>query len=183
MYAKAFASMFTGSMRKSGPDVFAIWVYILSNTDRDHHVEINCADIADRIGNITAERVGQIVQKFCEPDEASRSKVHEGRKLTREGEYDYFVINHAEYSKILNNEDRKEYFRRKQNEYRDRKRQKKKASRKGPSPLEDAAVKAAMAGDDVKYDALVATNTFSCATEATPVQPLLDNLPRPQETS
>lgn len=164
MYAKAFASMFTGSMRKSGPDVFAVWVYILANTDRDHRVELNFGDIADRIGGITAERVGHIVQKFCEPDLASRSKIHAGRKLLREGEYDYFVVNHDDYSKILNNEDRKAYFRRKQKEYRDR--QKLRKIKKGtPLAGETSYVKAVEDGRTKDAERLESLNIPQEANE------------------
>ena len=156
MYAKTFASMFVGSMRGGGPEVFAVWTYVLANTTKEHRVELNVEDIADRIG-MSASKVQEVIDHFCSNDEHSRSKVHGGKKLIREGEYQYFVVNHEEYCKILNEEDRKEYFRRKQQEYRERQKELRKNRPKrskpgGALPLEKQAIKDFEAGRDKEWD-------------------------------
>jgi hypothetical protein len=56
------------------------------------------------------------------PDPRSRNKLHEGKRLVKEGEYQYFIPSWETYHEIKNADDRREYNRIKQREYRERKR-------------------------------------------------------------
>lgn len=109
MYGKFFASAFTGSMMASGAEVFAVWGYVIANAV-DSHVELNPRLLAALIGS-TPERMEQAIVKLCEPDEASRSKERDGRRLVKDGEYQYFVVNHAQYRKVRDEVGRREYNR------------------------------------------------------------------------
>ena len=118
MYGKFFASAFTGSMYGAGPDVFAVWAYVIANT-RDSQVELNPVLLASTLGT-TQERVQAAIDFLCAPDSRSRSKDAEGRRLLREGEYAYSVPTFAAYRAIRNEDDRREYNRIKKAEQRER---------------------------------------------------------------
>lgn len=110
MFGKIFKCAFTGSLRGLGPNVFSVLAYVIANTDKDHMVELNAADVADRIG-MEAEAVQDVIDLFCRPDEKSKSKESDGRRLVKQGEYQYFVVNHEHYRGIKNMDDLREYNR------------------------------------------------------------------------
>lgn len=118
MYGKFFESTFTGSMYGSGPAVFAIWAYVLAN-QRNGSIELNPRMLASIIG-MAEDEARATIAKLCDPDPESRNKEHEGRRLVREGEYLYTVTGYPIYSKILNESDRREYFKLKKRESRAR---------------------------------------------------------------
>jgi hypothetical protein len=119
MFGKHFASMYTGSMFGAGPDVFAVWGYVISNTRRDATVELNPAVLAASIGT-TQERMSKALEYLTQPDPRSRSKKEGGRRLVQQGEFLYLVVNHADYRAIRHEDDRREYLRLKKRESRAR---------------------------------------------------------------
>lgn len=123
MYGKLFASMYEGSMLGAGPEVFALWPYIISTADREGFVELNFELVATKIG-MKAKEVEAVVKGFLEPDSRSRSKEKGGRKLERRGEFLYYVINYQHYRAIKNAEDRRESNRLAQERFRAKKKHK-----------------------------------------------------------
>ena len=119
MFGKFFAYTFTGSMVGAGPEMFAVWGYVVANTVASQ-VELNPRHLASLIG-MTPEAVALCIEKLCAPDPESRSKTANGRRLIREGEFAYFVPNHEAYRAVRDEQDRREYNRRKQAESRARK--------------------------------------------------------------
>lgn len=109
MYGKFFASAFTGSMHGSGPTVFALWAYILANTV-DSEVEVNPVYVSHVIGT-TVDDIQRAIDFLCAPDQHSRSKEEEGKRLIKLGEFSYHVVNHEKYRKILSEDHKREYFR------------------------------------------------------------------------
>jgi len=118
VYGKLFESTFTGSMVGSGSDVFAVWSYVLAN-QRKGIIELNPKILATVIG-MSEESAAATIAKLCEPDPRSRNKAHEGRRMIREGEYQYIVTGYPIYSKIMSEDERKEYNRVKKQESRAR---------------------------------------------------------------
>lgn len=118
MYGKFFSSTFTGSMYGSGSDVFAMWGYVIANTV-DSMVELNPVMLAAVMGS-TVERCEAAIQYLCSPDPKSRNEAEGGRRLIREGQYQYRVTNHEVYRAIRNEDERREYNREKQRESRAR---------------------------------------------------------------
>ncbi len=104
-------------MMGAGPEVFALWPYIISNCDKGGHLEINPKLVAAKIG-MDQTSVEKIIERFCQPEPGSRSKVLEGRKLERCGEFLYRVVNYEYYRNIRNAEDRAESNRLAQARYR-----------------------------------------------------------------
>ena len=116
MYGKFFASTFTGSMFGAGTAVFAVWGYVIANTV-DARVELNPKLLASILGT-TVEAVEQAINELCEPDPLSRNGDAEGRRLQREGQYQYRVTSHEIYRALKNEEDRRAYNRDKQRKSR-----------------------------------------------------------------
>ncbi len=109
MFGKFFASTFTGSMVGAGPEMFAVWGYVVANTVASQ-VELNPRHLASLIG-MTPEAVTKCIERLCGPDPESRSKKANGRRLIREGEFAYFVPNHEAYRAVRDEHDRREYNR------------------------------------------------------------------------
>lgn len=127
-WGKHFASMYEGSMRGKGSPFFAVWGYVISHMtpNRSHGttVELNPGIIAFLIGEKESVVVAQI-KEMCGPDPKSRTSDKGGRKLIQISEYTHEVVNGNYYRKIRNEEERREYQRMKQTEYRQTKKKNK----------------------------------------------------------
>lgn len=122
MYGKLFQSTFAGSMMAAGAEVFAVWAYVIAHTNKTSRVELNPRLLAAVIGS-TPDRMQAAIDALCQPDSQSRSKDADGRRLVREGQYQFWVVNHSHYRNIRNEEERREYNRQKKREERARKAQ------------------------------------------------------------
>jgi len=112
MYGKLFSTAFEGSMFGSGPLMFAVWSYVLSHAHRKTStVELNARLIAAIIGKVTPADVEEVIEAMCSPDPASRTQTEDGRKLIRQGVYQFRVVNLTVYDRLANEEARREYFR------------------------------------------------------------------------
>lgn len=118
MYGKAYESMYEGSMIGAGINVFAVWNYIIAK-NRLGVIEINPKLLAFTLGG-TADEVESALAFLQRPDPESRSKLEEGRRLVKEGQFQYRLVNWEHYDRMKNEADRREYNRRKQAEYRAR---------------------------------------------------------------
>lgn len=118
MYGKLFASTYTGSMAGAGADVFAVWGYVIAHTV-DASVELNPTIVAGAIGS-TKDAVVRAIDYLCAPDPDSRNVDHDGRRLIREGQFQYHVVSHERYRNLRNEAERRAYNREKQKAYRDR---------------------------------------------------------------
>lgn len=127
MYGKHFDSMYQGSMVGSGAIVFAVMGYVIANYKLDRvvgaQVDLNPQLLAFILGE-KQEDVQKAIEMLCSPDPNSRTKDNEGRRLVQLGQFTYKVVNGAKYTAIRNAEERREYNRKKQSEYRSRKRSK-----------------------------------------------------------
>jgi hypothetical protein len=105
-------------MYGAGPDVFAVWGYVIANTI-DSQVELNPRLLAGILG-CNPERITAAIDFLCAPDPSSRTKTDDGRRLIREGEFAYRVPNFAAYRAIRNEEERREYNREAKRRQRER---------------------------------------------------------------
>lgn len=138
MFGKFFASAFEGSMYGAGPEVFALWAYVISHTVNSR-VEINPVAVGPKIG-MSVEQVEIALEYLQAEDKKSRSRICNGRRMVKEGEFSYFIPNHRVYLNIKTNEDLREYNARKQREYR--------AKKGKPLPGEKAYEDAVKRGDE-----------------------------------
>jgi len=123
-------------MRGKGSPFFAVWGYVLSHmtpirgpnkTIIKMTVELNPEIIGFLIGE-KQQVVSSKLEEMCQPDPKSRTPDHEGKKLLKIGEYTYEVVNGLYYRSIRNEDDRREYQRVKQAEYRSKKKPRKSAA-------------------------------------------------------
>src|SRR5690348_13980992 len=105
MFGKSFQSMYTGSMFGAGPTVFAVWGWIFTHACKSR-VEVNPKLLAPMLGT-TVEDVERAIKWLCAPDPNSRHKEHEGRRMIKEGAYQYFLPTHQIYRSIRNEDDRR----------------------------------------------------------------------------
>lgn len=125
MYGKLFASTFTGSLYGKGPTLISVWAWIIANT-KFGSVEINPALVSQSIG-LSIGEVESALECLSSPDPKSRSPAEEGRRIVREGMYQWRVVNHESYRQIRHEDDRREYNRLKKQEERARKKASKSA--------------------------------------------------------
>lgn len=109
MYGKAFQSMYSGSMMGAGADVFAVWGYVIANAVNGA-VELNPVFLSAVIG-MTPDRAQAAIDVLCAPDARSRTKDEDGRRLVREGQFAYRVVNHEKYRAIRDEDQRRDYMR------------------------------------------------------------------------
>lgn len=124
MYGKIFESMYQGSMVGAGANVFALWPYVIANMRKDPkvgaQVDLNPKVLAFVFGNTEGD-VRKAIEYLCSPDAHSTSKTEAGRRLIRMGEFAYRVVNGAAYMGMRSSDERREYQREKQAEYRAKK--------------------------------------------------------------
>lgn len=107
MYGKIFSSTFSGSMFGAGAEVFAVWAYVIANA-QDSRVELCPRVIAATIGT-TPTKVEEAIEYLCRPDPDSRNPEHEGRRLVKDGQYQYLVVSHSIYRGLKDEEERRAY--------------------------------------------------------------------------
>jgi hypothetical protein len=109
MYVKLFTSLFDGSMRGHS-DLLLVFVNILCHTDQDGIVDRHWQAIVDETG-LSPARVKTAITELEGPDEQSRSRNDDGRRLKRidpEREWGWEVINFKKYDGIRNAVERRE---------------------------------------------------------------------------
>lgn len=110
MYVKLFPELYTGSMVGAGCSVFAVWTYALANSDAGGYVELNPKLLAMVLGG-SVQEIEQAIDFLMRPDPDSRSKTEEGRRIVKEGQFLYRLVNYEKYRAIRDKQDRREYQR------------------------------------------------------------------------
>jgi len=152
MYGKSYQSKYEGSMVGAGFNVFAVWDYCITK-NRGGIIELNPKLVAFVLaggGKEAEEKVAEAIEFLATPDPGSRSKLEDGRRLVREGEFQYRMVNWAAYEGIRSIEGLREYNRQKQAEYRAKEREKKRLRmlRKGkPLRLEEDLIRRVESGE------------------------------------
>jgi hypothetical protein len=119
MYGKSFESMYEGSLIGAGINVFAVWNYIITK-GRKGTVEINPKLLAFTLGGSEADVISAL-DYLQQPDPNSRSKECEGRRLVKEGQFQYRIVNWAYYDSFKCEAERRHYNRIAQQEFRSKK--------------------------------------------------------------
>ena len=104
-----------------GAVYFAVWGYVISKTKKSR-VELNPTLLAVIIGEDRAD-IERALDDMQQPDPESRNKACEGRKLVKEGAFQYYVPSHEFYRKIMDEDQRREYNRERQARHREKERQ------------------------------------------------------------
>lgn len=120
MFGKLFESTYTGSLVGAGIAVHAVWPYVIAHT-KHGVVELNPDMLAAQFGGVTPEQVSEAIEYLCSADPRSRNQSEDGRRMIREGAFQYRVVNHEHYRSMRDDSDRREYNRVKKQESRARK--------------------------------------------------------------
>lgn len=110
MYGKVFAQMYRGSLYGAGLNVFAVWPWLIANSDSKGYVEVNSRELAQILG-CNRETVDEAMDFLQRPDSESRSADEDGRRIVREGQFLYRIVNYPRYRVQRDAEDRREYQR------------------------------------------------------------------------
>lgn len=95
-YGKIWSSMFTGSLYGSGATELALMAYCVACADIRDRLDLNPKMLAAVLG-CEEDAVVKAIKFLSSPDEESRSKKNKGRRIVKEGEYQYYVPNRAKY--------------------------------------------------------------------------------------
>lgn len=122
MYGKIFSSMYEGSLVGAGPVVFAVWGYCISKAEAEESTVMLNPVLLSQIIGTSQEEIRKAIDFLCAPDNDSKNKEHEGRRLLLLSGLCYFVVSHKHYRSINNMADVREYhkvMKRKQRESKD----------------------------------------------------------------
>lgn len=126
-FTKLFSSILDSTIWQEPAETRLVWITLLAMADRQGEVHASIPGLAKRSG-VTLEQCELALECLLSPDPYSRTADFEGRRIQRiDGGWE--LLNHAKYRALLSAEERREYNRRKQAEYR----AKKKANPEGVS--------------------------------------------------
>jgi hypothetical protein len=119
-YTKVFASLLDSTVWGLGKEARLLWITLLLKKDRGQVVRASLPGLAHS-ARLTVGEVELALEELLAPDKYSQSREHEGRRIERV-EGGWLVVNGEKYRDMLNLDDRREYQRLKQAEYRVRRR-------------------------------------------------------------
>lgn len=118
-FTKLFSSILASSIWCEANETRLVWITMLAMADRNGLVEAAIPGLANA-ARVSLEACETALTKFQSPDAYSRSTAHQGRRIEKV-EGGWRLLNYAEYRAKLSVEERREYQRVKQAEYRKRK--------------------------------------------------------------
>lgn len=121
MYAKIFSQIFNSSIADDYR-VRHLFMDLLALSDQEGIVDMTHEAISART-RVPLEEVKAAIAKLELPDERSRSREHEGRRLVRlddHRDWGWMIVNYLRYREMKSETDRKEYLRNYMVEYRKR---------------------------------------------------------------
>jgi len=118
-YTKLFGSIIASTIWRESKETKIVWITMLAMAKKDGVVEASLPGLAVLAG-VTLDEAQTAVNTLLSSDQYSRTKEHEGRRITTiEG--GWHIINHAKYRAKMGSDERREYLRLKQQESRARK--------------------------------------------------------------
>lgn len=119
-YVKVFQSILDSTVWQEALPTKVVWITMLAMKDRRGYVGASVPGLAKRAG-VTLSECEAALAKFMAPDPYSRTKANDGRRI-EEVAGGWVILNHSLYRDKMSPEDRREYQRVKQAEYRKRRR-------------------------------------------------------------
>lgn len=119
MYGKIFPAMWTGSLMGKGSVTQNLMSYAVSNCDADGCVELNATLLSCLFGD-PKDKVEEAITHLCSPDPESRTPDEDGRRLTREGQFLYHIVNYCKYRDLRDLDKRREQTKEAMRRYRTR---------------------------------------------------------------
>lgn len=117
-YTKLFESILDSTIWGESNETRLVWITMLAMRNYRHIVEASVPGLARR-ARVSLEDTEKALKKFRSPDPYSRSKEHGGRRI-EDVPGGWLILNGEFYRNKLNEDERREYQRVKQAEYRKR---------------------------------------------------------------
>ncbi len=119
-FTKLFNSILDSTIWQEPKETKILWITMLAMADRNGEVHASVPGLASRAG-ISLSECEDALECLQSPDKYSRTKDHDGRRIeSMDG--GWRLLNHGKYRALLSVEERREYNRRKQAEYREARR-------------------------------------------------------------
>jgi len=117
-YTKLFNSILASTVWREPMEVRIVWITLLAMADKDGIAEGSVPGLAD-FARIPVEATRKALARLSAPDPDSRSQEHDGRRIQAiDGGWQ--LLNHAKYRAKMGLDERREYNRLKQAQYRER---------------------------------------------------------------
>ena len=120
-YTKLFNSILASTIWREDDKTRIVWITLLAMADRYGIAEGSVPGLAD-FARVSVEDCRAALVKLAAPDEDSRSQEFEGRRIEAV-EGGWRLLNHEKYRQKLSADERREYLKLKQREYRHRDKQ------------------------------------------------------------
>lgn len=115
-YTKLFSSILASTVWREDKDTRIVWITLLAMADKNGMAEGSVPGLAD-FARLSVDETRKALIKLESPDPDSRTQVDEGRRI-RTVDGGWLLVNHAKYRQKLNEDERREYKRVKQAQYR-----------------------------------------------------------------
>lgn len=121
-YTKLFGSIVASTIWREDDKTRILWITMLAMKNERHMVEASLPGLAD-MARITMEECEDSLKKLESPDKYSRNQDHQGRRVEKV-QGGWLILNGEYYRRQMSEDDRREYKRKWQAEYRLRKKTK-----------------------------------------------------------
>lgn len=119
-YTKLFNSILASTIWRAPNTTRIVWITMLAMADKDGIVEGSVPGLAD-FARVEVEEARQALAELLAPDPDSRTGDHEGRRIEVVDGTGWRLLNHGKYRAKMSEDERREYNRQKQAEWRTRK--------------------------------------------------------------
>lgn len=116
IYTKLFSEIIMSTIWREPDHVRIVWITMLALKNKRHIVTASLPNLAD-ISKVSIEHCKQAIVVLSSPDEYSKSAENEGRRI-EECDGGWRILNGEKYTTKLKEDERREYQRVKQKEYR-----------------------------------------------------------------
>lgn len=121
-YTKLFGSIIASTIWREDNETRVVWITLLAMSDRHGYVAASLPGLSD-LARVSIEHTERAIEKLSSPDKYSRSREHDGRRI-QQVDGGWLILNHGKYREKMSADDRREYLRIKQQEWRDRNKEK-----------------------------------------------------------
>jgi hypothetical protein len=108
-FTKLFSSILCSSIWSESDQTRIVWITMLAMADRDGYVGASVIGLA-RLAGVPIEDAKRAIDKFLAPDENSRSKEHEGRRI-EVADRGWNILNYSRFRNMRDEESRRSYER------------------------------------------------------------------------
>lgn len=121
-YTKLFNSILASTIWRASDKTRIVWITMLAMADKDGVVEGSVPGLAD-FARVNLSDCQAALAELLAPDEYSRSSENDGRRIEALDGVGWRLLNHSKYRAKMSEDERREYNRIKQSEWRARNKQ------------------------------------------------------------